>query len=158
TNGIHVPSWISPLMRRLLDEYLMPGWQTHERVTDPATWIAVDRIPDAALWNVRQEYTRWLAHWVRSKTVTDRLTRGDPMEYAMKAASTFDAEVLTLGFARRLATYKRLHLLIQDPEKMLRLLNGPQPIQLLFAGKAHPRDDEAKRVLARMFNLKSDPR
>jgi starch phosphorylase len=158
TNGIHVPSWISPLMRRLLDEYLMPGWQTHERVTDPATWVAVDRIPDAALWAVRQEYSRWLAHWVRSKTVTDRLTRGDSMEYTMKAASTFDAEVLTLGFARRLATYKRLHLLIQDPEKMLRLLNGPQPIQLLFAGKAHPRDDEGKRVLARMFNLKSDPR
>ena len=158
TNGIHVPSWISPLMRRLLDEYLMPGWQTHERVTDPATWAAVDKIPDAELWAVRQEYSRWLAHWVRSKTVTDRLGRGDSMEYAMKAATTFDAEVLTLGFARRLATYKRLHLLIQDPEKMLRLLDGPQPIQLLFAGKAHPRDDDAKRVLAGMFNLKSDPR
>ena len=158
TNGVHVPSWISPLMRRLLDEYLMPGWQTHGRVTDPATWAAVDRIPDAELWAVRQEYGRWLAHWVRSKTVTDRLTRGDVMEYAMKAASTFDAEVLTLGFARRLATYKRLHLLIQDPERMLRLLDAPQPIQLLFAGKAHPRDDDAKRVLARMFDLKSDPR
>jgi starch phosphorylase len=158
TNGVHVPSWISPLMRRLLDEYLMPGWQTHGRVTDPATWAAVDRIPDAELWAVRQEYGRWLAHWVRSKTVTDRLTRGDAMEYAMKAANTFDAEVLTLGFARRLATYKRLHLLIQDPERMLRLLDAPQPIQLLFAGKAHPRDDDAKRVLARMFDLKSDPR
>ena len=80
------------------------------------------------------------------------------MEYAMKAANTFDAEVLTLGFARRLATYKRLHLLIQDPERMLRLLDAAQPIQLLFAGKAHPRDDDAKRVLARMFDLKSDPR
>ena len=80
------------------------------------------------------------------------------MDYAMKAASTFDAEVLTLGFARRLATYKRLHLLTQDPERMLSLLVGPRPIQLLFAGKAHPRDDDAKRVLARMFDLKSDPR
>ena len=158
TNGVHVPSWISPLMRRLLDEYLMPGWHTLGRVTDPATWAAVDTIPDAELWAVRQEYGRWLAHWVRSKTVTDRLTRGDAMEYAMKAASTFDAEVLTLGFARRLATYKRLHLLVQDPERTLRLLDAPQPIQLLFAGKAHPRDDDAKRVLARMFNLKSDPR
>ena len=158
TNGVHVPSWISPLMRRLLDEYLMPGWHTHERVTDPATWAAVDRIPDAQLWAVRQEYVNWLAHWVRSKTVTDRLARGDPMEYAMKAASTFDADALTLGFARRLATYKRLHLLIQDPERVLRLLDAARPIQLLFAGKAHPRDDDAKRVLARMFDLKSDPR
>jgi len=158
TNGVHVPSWISPLMRRLLDEYLVPGWLTHERVTDPATWTAVDTIPDARLWAVRQEYGRWLAHWVQSKTVTDRLTRGDAMDYAMKAASTFDPEVLTLGFARRLATYKRLHLLIQDPERMLRLLESPRPIQLLFAGKAHPRDDDGKRVLARMFSLKSDPR
>ena len=158
TNGIHVPTWISPLMRRLLNEYLKPGWDTHERITDPATWEAVDRIPNAQLWAVRQEYSRWLAHWVQSKTVTDRLARGDPMDYAMRAAGTFDAEVLTLGFARRLATYKRLHLLTQDPERMLSLLVGPRPIQLLFAGKAHPRDDDAKRVLARMFDLKSDPR
>ena len=158
TNGIHVPTWVSPLMRRLLDAYLMPGWQTRERITDPATWAAVDKIPDGELWAVRQEYGKWLAHWVRSKTVTDRLARGDPMDYAMKAADTFAADVLTLGFARRLATYKRLHLLIHDPEMMLRLLSAPKPVQLLFAGKAHPRDDEAKRVLARMFSLKSDPR
>ncbi len=158
TNGVHVASWISPLMRRLLDQYLMPGWQTHERITDPATWAAVDRIPDAELWAVRQEYGRTLARWVRSKTVTDRLARGDVMEYAMKAASTFDGEALTLGFARRLATYKRLHLLMQDPERMLSLLDASRPIQLLIAGKAHPRDDDAKRLLARIFNLKSDPR
>jgi starch phosphorylase len=90
--------------------------------------------------------------------VADRLSRGDPMDYAVKAANTFDAGVLTLGFARRLATYKRLHLLIHDPERMLHLLTAPHPIQLLFAGKAHPRDDDAKRVLARMFTLKGDPR
>jgi len=158
TNGVHLASWISPLMRRLLDEYLAPGWHTPERITDPATWMGVDRIPDERLWAVRREYSSWLAHWVRSRTVTDRLARGDVMEYALKAASIFDPDVLTLGFARRLATYKRLHLLNQDPERMLRLLNAPRPIQLLYAGKAHPRDDEAKRVLAGMFRLKSDPR
>jgi starch phosphorylase len=158
TNGVHVLSWISPLMRRLLDEYLKPNWQRHDRVTDPETWADVDRIPDAELWAVRQEYGRRLAHWVQSKTVTDRLARGDPMSYAMKAVRTFDAGVLTLGFARRLATYKRLHLLIHDPERMLRLLDAPRPIQLLFAGKAHPHDGDAKGVLARMFNLKTDPR
>jgi starch phosphorylase len=158
TNGVHLPSWISPQMRRLLDQYLGAGWHSHGRVTDPATWAAVERIPDAELWAVRQEYGKRLAHWVQSKTVTDRLTRGDPMEYAMKAAATFDPAVLTLGFARRLATYKRLHLLVQDPERVLRLLAAPQPIQLLFAGKAHPRDADAKRVLARMFELKPDPR
>jgi len=158
TNGIHVPTWISPLMRRLFDEYLGPGWHKHGRITDPKTWAAVERIPDAELWAVRQDYAGRLAHWVQSRTVTDRLARGDAMEYAMKAAATFSADVLTLGFARRLATYKRLHLLIHDPERMLRLLDGPRPVQLLFAGKAHPRDDDAKRVLAGMFHLKSDPR
>ncbi|HQR23746.1 MAG TPA: alpha-glucan family phosphorylase [Steroidobacteraceae bacterium] len=158
TNGVHVPSWISPMMRRLLDQYLVPGWHTHERITDPATWAAVDRIPDAELWAVRQEYSRRLARWVRSRTVTDRLTRGDVMDYALKAANSFDGEALTLGFARRLATYKRLHLLFQDPGRMLSLLDAPRPIQVLIAGKAHPRDDDAKRVLSRMFNLKSDPR
>jgi starch phosphorylase len=158
TNGVHVATWISPLMRRLLDEYLVAGWNKHERITDPATWAAVDSIPDAELWAVRQEYGKRLAHWVQSKTVTDRLARGDTMDYAMKAASTFRADVLTLGFARRLATYKRLHLLIHDPERVLRLLSAHRPIQLLFAGKAHPNDGEAKRVLGRMFELKSDPR
>jgi starch phosphorylase len=145
-------------MRRLLDEYLVPGWHTWERITDPATWAGVDKIPDEQLWSVRREYANWLAHWVRSKTVTDRLTRGDVMEYALKAANTFNSEVLTLGFARRLATYKRLHLLLQDRERLLRLLDAHHPVQLLFAGKAHPRDDEAKRVLVGMFELKPDPR
>jgi starch phosphorylase len=158
TNGVHLASWISPLMRRLLDEYLVPGWHAWDRITDPATWAGVDKIPDEQLWSVRREYANWLAHWVRSKTVTDRLTRGDVMEYALKAANTFSSEVLTLGFARRLATYKRLHLLLQDRERLLRLLDAHHPVQLLFAGKAHPRDDEAKRVLVGMFELKPDPR
>lgn len=158
TNGAHLPSWIAPFMRELLDRYLSPGWHMPERVTDPETWKAVEKIPDAELWGVRRESSQRLAAWVKSKTVTDRLTRGDTMEYALKAAKTFDPEVLTLGFARRMASYKRLYLLFQDPERMLNLLDGPRPLQLLFAGKAHPLDDEAKRMLAGIFNLKSDPR
>lgn len=158
TNGVHVMSWTAPSMRRLLDQYLPPGWHTWERITDPDTWKAVDGIPDEDLWAVRRVTSQRLVGWVKSKTVTDRLTRGDTMEYVMKAARAFDADVLTLGFARRVATYKRLNLLIQDPERFLRLLDGPRPIQLLYAGKAHPRDDEAKRMVVQLFNLKSDPR
>ena len=158
TNGAHMMSWMAPFMRHLLDRYLPCNWHSNERVTDPDTWKAVDQIPDGELWEVRREASRRMVGWVKSKTVTDRLTRGDNMEYVMRAARTFDPEALTLGFARRLATYKRVHLLIQDPERMLRLLSGSRPVQLLYAGKAHPRDEDAKRVLLRMFELKSDPR
>jgi starch phosphorylase len=158
TNGVHALSWTAPSMRSLLDQYLPQDWHAPQRITDPATWTAVDRIPDEALWAVRRAMSQRLVGWVRSKTVTDRLSRGDTMEYVMKAARAFDPDVLTLGFARRLATYKRLHLLTKDPERFLRLLDGPQPVQLLYAGKAHPRDDEAKRMLVQLFDLKGDPR
>jgi glycogen phosphorylase len=158
TNGVHVPSWISLPMRKLLDRYLPPDWSTPQRITDPETWEGVDKIPDEELWAIRNESRRRLIRWVRSKTITDRLTRGDTMEYVMRAVKSFEADILTLGFARRLASYKRLYLLIQDPERFRRLRQGPRPIQLLFAGKAHPRDDEGKRLLVRIFDLKSDPR
>jgi starch phosphorylase len=158
TNGVHLPSWTAPSMRRLLDQYLPPGWHTVERITDPDTWKAVDGIPDEHIWAVRRGTSKRLVGWVKSKTVTDRLTRGDTMEYVMKAAKAFDPDVLTLGFARRVATYKRLYLLIQDRERFLRLLEGPRPIQLLYAGKAHPKDDEGKRLIVQLFGLKSDAR
>jgi starch phosphorylase len=158
TNGVHLLSWTAPSMRALLDRYLPQGWHTPARVTDPETWKAVESIPDAELWDVRRAVAKRMAGWVRSKTVTDRLTRGDTMDYVMKAASAFDPEVLTLGFARRAATYKRLRLLIRDPERFLRLIDGPRPVQLLYAGKAHPKDDEAKRMVVELFNLKSDAR
>jgi len=158
TNGVHVLTWMAPSMRDLLDRHLPPGWCTEERITDPDTWRAVDRIPDEEIWSVRRAASKRLVGWVKSKTVTDRLTRGDTMEYVTQAANAFDADVLTLGFARRMATYKRLTLLIQDRERFLRLLEGPRPIQLLFSGKAHPKDDEGKRMVVQMFNLKSDPR
>jgi starch phosphorylase len=157
TNGAHLPSWIAPPMRRLLDRYLAPGWYRQERVTDPATWAPVDAIPDEELWAVRCELSERMIGWVRSQAVTDRLTRGDTMEYVKKARD-FSPDVLTLGFARRLATYKRIHLLTRDPDRVMRLLGGPNPIQFFFAGKAHPKDDDAKRVLQQMFEMKSDPR
>jgi len=158
TNGVHVLTWMAPSMRDLLGRHLPAGWHTGDRITDPDTWKAVDKIPDEELWAVRRAASKRLVGWVKSKTVTDRLTRGDTMEYVTKAASLFDPDVLTLGFARRMATYKRLTLLVQDRERFLRLLDGPRPIQLLYSGKAHPKDDEGKRMLVQVFNLKSDPR
>jgi starch phosphorylase len=123
---------------------------------DPATWEAVDSIPDEALWAARTEMSTRLVSWARSHSVIDRLTRGDSMEYSLAASQTLDPGTLTVGFARRLATYKRLYLLTHDPGRVLPMLGGARPIQLLFAGKAHPRDEEAKHMLQRMFELKGD--
>ncbi len=158
TNGAHLPGWMSVPMRHLLDRHLGDGWDESARLCDPATWAAVDAIPDGDLWAVRNAQAERLVGWVRSQTVTERLSRDERLEFVEEAARTFDPGVLTLGFARRLATYKRLHLLFREPDRLLRLLNRDRPVQVLIAGKAHPKDDAAKELLRDLFALKTDPR
>src|SRR3984885_13468009 len=124
------------------------------RAGDPETWSGVDRIPDAELWEARRRQRSTLVDAVRERSTAERLLRGDVPEYVRAAADTFDPDVLTLGFARRVATYKRLDLLTRDPEWTLSLLGGACPVQVVLAGKAHPRDEEAKRALQRLFGLR----
>ncbi|HYL29716.1 MAG TPA: alpha-glucan family phosphorylase [Gemmatimonadales bacterium] len=154
TNGVHLPTWMAPAMRDLLGRYLGAGWES--RAAEPATWDAVDRIPDEELWAVRQALRSDLVEYVRDRSAADRLDRGDSIEYARAASDTFDAGRLTVGFARRLATYKRLYLLTFDRSRALGLLQGERPLQLLIAGKAHPQDEEAKRVVQQqLFPMRS---
>ncbi len=155
TNGVHGPTWIAPSMRALLDQYLGSDWTA--RAADPATWDAVDKIPDEELWAARNEQRQRVVELARDRSVTDRLTRGETLGYVEAAARTFSDDVLTVGFARRIATYKRLHLLAFDADRALRLLDEPQPLQLLLAGKAHPRDESAKRVVQSLFALRTSP-
>lgn len=152
TNGVHLPTFLDEPMRRLLDRYLEEDWLS--RAADPETWEPVDRIPAAELWAARQESRSRLIGRIRRRSMLDRLQRGEQIDYVESAARTLEPDALTLGFARRLATYKRLHLLTRDPERALALLGGDRPVQLLFAGKAHPKDDGAKRVLQDLFRLK----
>ncbi len=152
TNGVHVPTWIGPAMRELLDKYLGAGWL--DRAADPKTWEAVEQIPDAELWAMRERQRAELIAFIRPRSTADRLSRGDDRDYVNAAARAFDPETLTLGFARRVATYKRLELLMRDPEWTMSLLGGEHPVQVILAGKAHPRDNEAKRVLAALFGMK----
>jgi starch phosphorylase len=152
TNGVHVPTWIGTPMRELLDRHLGADW--FAKAADPATWEPVRSIPDAELWEVRQRQRTRLIEFLRERSTTDRLARGDLPEYVDAAARAFDPGVLTLGFARRVATYKRLELLTRDPERTLELLGGDQPVQVVLAGKAHPRDEEAKRTVQRLFGMK----
>jgi glycogen phosphorylase len=155
TNGVHLPTWLRPPLRELLDGYLGAGWTA--RAAEPDTWAAVERIPDAELWAVRCRLRADLVTYVRDRSVRDRLGRGEPDAYVAAAADSFDPGVLTLGFARRVATYKRLRLLTLDPPRALAMLEGARPVQLLVAGKAHPADEEAKGVLQHLFGLKNAP-
>jgi starch phosphorylase len=140
-------------MRTLLDHHLGEGWL--ERADDPATWEPVDAIDDAELWAARGAQRAELVEWARERSVADRLGREDPREYV--EAPEFDPDVLTIGFARRLATYKRLHLLLRSAERIVDLLRGKRSVQILLAGKAHPRDDDGKRSLQALFSAKGIP-
>ena len=155
TNGVHVPTWIGDPMRELLDRHLREDWIEH--AADPETWSAVERIPDQELWEARQRQRRELVEFVRRRTTQDRLLRGDTREYVDAALNALEGDALTIGFARRVATYKRLELLTRDPEWTLSLLGGERPVQVVLAGKAHPRDEEAKHSLQHLFALKSSP-
>ena len=152
TNGVHVPSWIGPPMRELLDRHLGDGWMW--RAADPATWEGVDAISDEDLWAVREEQRRRLVDFVRERSVLDRVGRGDTREYVQAAAHGLDPGALTIGFARRLATYKRLHLLLLDAARAIALVTGDRPLQIMLAGKAHPRDDDAKRLVQSLFAVR----
>jgi starch phosphorylase len=152
TNGVHVATWIGAPVRELLDRAVGPGWMFGPHAT--GAWAAIDGVPAGELWAARQAQRAELITFLAQRSAADRLARGDLREYVTAAADALDPEVLTVGFARRVATYKRLDLLSRDPEWTLRLLGGERPVQVVLAGKAHPRDDEGKRGLQRLFGLK----
>ncbi|MEO8119949.1 MAG: alpha-glucan family phosphorylase [Rhodoferax sp.] len=155
TNGVHVPTWLHGPMRELLDRHLGPGWLS--RADQPATWAPVLTIPAAELWAARGAARRQLVEMIAHRATSDRLSRGDPLDYAEAPRSGFDPDRLTIGFARRFATYKRLHLVGLLPERALALIGGAQPVQFVFAGKAHPDDNAAKDVVRQVFALKRAP-
>ncbi len=155
TNGVHIPTWIGAPMRELLDRHL--GEQWIERAADQDTWEPIERIPARELWEVRERQRGALVEFVRARSTQNRLLRGDAREYAEAAARVFDPHVLTIGFARRVATYKRLELLTRDPDWTLALLGGDRPVQVVLSGKAHPRDEEAKHALKHLFGMRYAP-
>jgi starch phosphorylase len=155
TNGVHEPTWLGPSIRALFDRHLPAGWLA--RAADPSVWDAVRQIPGAEIWAARRAQRARLVDAVRERSVAERLGRGDYLPYSQAAAAAFDPDVLTVGFARRIATYKRLALLVADVESASELLRGERPIQIVLAGKAHPRDDEGKRMLQSLFALKMVP-
>jgi starch phosphorylase len=148
TNGVHDATWMAEPMRALLERHLGDGWL--ERADDPAMWEGVDGIPDEELWATRRELRRKFHDYLREADAASRLGRYEDPSAVDAAAAAFDPERLTLGFARRVATYKRLHLLLRDPDRLESLLQKPDTVQFVIAGKAHPRDTDAKAVLAEL--------
>ena len=155
TNAVHLPTWMAPPMRELLTRHFGEGWERHS--SDPAVWAGIEAISDEELWRVRCEQRDDLVALIRRKVVVDRLARGEDLDFVRAGAEAFDPSFLTVGFARRLATYKRLDLLLHSAARALELLNHDQPTQFVFAGKAHPLDDAAKAIAQHMFALKSSP-
>jgi starch phosphorylase len=155
TNGVHVPTWVGGPMRDLFDRHLGAGWL--ERVADPDTWAPVDGIPAAELWAARRAQRAALVEYVRYRAAADRLWRSEDRSYVEAGRTAFDPDVLTIGFARRVATYKRLRLMVHDAARALALLGGDRPIQLVIAGKAHPRDDEAKQLIHDLLHFRGAP-
>ena len=154
TNGAHLPTFLGGPLGELFERHLGPGWPA--RAGEPETWAPVADIPNEELWRARSEARRQLVDFVRAETELDQLLRGEQIEEVRAVARSLEDDTLTLGFARRLATYKRLHLLTFDPDRVRRILVGAYPVQLLIAGKAHPNDEEGKGTLQQIFQLRRD--
>jgi len=156
TNGVHVPTWISPLLRYLFEANIGKDWE--QKLRHPEVWQeAVTRIFDEDLWIAHSRLKERLIAFVRYRTTQSRLAAGEKADYIEAAKQMFDHEVLTIGFARRVAGYKRWNLLLTDQERLLRLINNEErPVQFVFAGKAHPQDEGSKLVLQQLAQWKYD--
>ncbi len=156
TNGVHIPTWINPRMGLLLDSRLGAGWlENHD---DPEVWKRVDDIPDEELWKTHYWLKIKLIDFIRERArlrwAQDRMNPS----LALAEGLFLDPSILTVGFARRFATYKRADLVFFDLEALKRLLGDRwRPIQIIFAGKAHPADDPGKRMLQRVFGFAGRP-
>ncbi|HTW48617.1 MAG TPA: alpha-glucan family phosphorylase [Acidobacteriaceae bacterium] len=146
TNGVHVPSWLAPQMCRLYDRHLGVGWQQRSGVA--RTWEEIENVDDGELWETHLSLKSQLLAFVRRRAVEQAERRDELPETLHRLSRILSSDALTIGFARRFATYKRANLILADIERLASLVNDPKrPVQFLFAGKAHPHDEPGKRVL-----------
>jgi glycogen phosphorylase len=157
TNGVHAPTWVSPLLRYLFEKYIGQDWE--KTLRDQDAWsAAVARISDEELWIAHSTLKQRLVAFVRQRLSQSLSVAGEKAEDLEVAKTTFDPQALTIGFARRVAGYKRWNLLLSDQQRLLRLINDEErPVQFVFAGKAHPQDEGSKLVLQQLAQWKLDP-
>ncbi|MBD1898258.1 alpha-glucan family phosphorylase [Coleofasciculus sp. FACHB-129] len=156
TNGVHARTWTAPLMGDLYSQYLGEDWST--RMADKQMWAKVDGIPDEEIWWRHQVLKECLIAHTRSKVKLARISRGEEQFRIDAADKLLDPNVLTIGFARRFSPYKRGDLLLREAERALRIFgNSQRPVQIVFAGKAHPHDEEGKRIIQRLMEWCKHP-
>jgi starch phosphorylase len=154
TNGVHARTWVSAEMNDLLSRHLVPAWDEAGAVD----WRRVDDIRDDEVWRVREQGREALVAFVRDRLKRTLTERGVSTTDASWAEEVLDPRLLTIGFARRFASYKRATLLLSQPERLRALLLSPdRPIQLVFAGKAHPADDVGKEMIRQIVQFSHDP-
>ncbi|MFO0818600.1 MAG: alpha-glucan family phosphorylase [Pirellulales bacterium] len=157
TNGVHVLTWLAPQMHEMYDRYLGPDWES--RSAEPQVWEQVESVSDAELWETHQALKGRLIDFVRRRAAADAERRGEAPSVVSTISRSLNQDALTIGFARRFATYKRADLIFKDIEQIAELAGDPRtPIQFVFAGKAHPHDVPGKQVLRRVAQLARDPR
>ncbi len=157
TNGVHFCSWISRELRQLYERYLGDSWE--EDPADPGVWARVAEIPAGELWRTHELRRERMIEFVRRRLRAQLARRRAPRDEVEAAADILDARALTIGFARRFTGYKRADLLLRDPERLARLLGDPErPAQVIFAGKAHPRDGYGKELIHRIVALSREER
>jgi starch phosphorylase len=155
TNGVHVPTWLAAPMFRLYDRHLGPAW--HERTSDPRIWEGIESVDDGELWETHLALKARLLEFVRSRAIEQARRRNEPQESLQRLDRVLSPDALTIGFARRFATYKRANLILRDMELLKTMVGDPKrPVQFVFAGKAHPLDEPGKRVLQQIADLMRD--
>jgi starch phosphorylase len=157
TNGVHVLSWLAPQMNELYERHLGPEWEL--RSGEPQMWTGIDNVDDGELWETHQVLKGRLLDFVRRRAAQQSERRGDSPEVVEETRQSLSLDALTVGFARRFATYKRSTLFLHNIERLARLVESSEmAIQFIFAGMAHPRDEPGKALLQRIARLTRDPR
>jgi starch phosphorylase len=157
TNGVHVPSWLAPQMFRLYDRHLGTNW--HQHSSEARIWEGIENVDDGELWETHLSLKSQLLDFVRRRAVEQAERRLESRDVLQRLGKILTPDALTIGFARRFATYKRANLILRDIENLASMVNDPKrPVQFVFAGKAHPLDEPGKRLLQQIAELMRNAR
>ncbi|WP_248928100.1 alpha-glucan family phosphorylase [Paenibacillus hamazuiensis] len=152
TNGVHMGTWLAPELKELYDRFLPGTWRRNP--CSAAVWQSIDLIPAESLWNTHRLLKQRMIEFARANLQEQRRRNGEPAEHVEEAGSYLSPEALTIGFARRFATYKRANLLFRDLGRLERIVNNPErPVQFIFAGKAHPADHPGQELIREIYRV-----